>query len=146
MEVKVQGPEGSSLPVYSSEGAAGADLRAYLPQGSVLIGPQCRQLIPTGLVLAIPDGYEGQVRPRSGLALKYGVTVLNTPGTIDCDYRGPIGVILYNTGTEPFTINHGDRIAQLVVAPVSQANFLYDAVDLFETKRGQQGFGSTGTN
>ena len=144
MEVKVQGPEGSSLPVYSSEGAAGADLRAYLPQGSVLIGSQGRQLIPTGLVLAIPEGYEGQVRPRSGLAFKYGVTVLNTPGTIDADYRGPVGVLLYNTGTEPFTVNHGDRIAQLVVASVSQAMFAFADIDLFETKRGQGGFGSTG--
>lgn len=132
------------LPAYASAGAAGADLRANLPdRGTVTLAPGARALVPTGLRLAIPDGYEVQIRPRSGLALKHGITLPNSPGTIDSDYRGPLGVIMMNAGSEPFTITHGDRIAQMVVAPVVQARFdLSETLD--ETARGSGGFGSTG--
>ena len=131
------------LPAYESDGAAGADLRAWLPEGDVVVAPGDRALIPTGLRVAVPRGFEIQVRPRSGLALKKGVTVLNAPGTIDSDYRGPLGVILCNLGAEPFTVASGDRIAQMVVAPVVQATFQpVDALD--QTERGSGGFGSTG--
>ena len=130
-------------PSYATAGAAGADLRADLGGGSVDLAPGARALIPTGLRLAIPSGWEVQVRPRSGLALKQGVTLLNTPGTIDSDYRGPLGVILINLGDAPVTITHGDRIAQMVVAPAPQAGFRIVAA-LDETARGAGGFGSTG--
>lgn len=132
------------LPAYASDGAAGADLRADLAGQSVTLVPGQRALIPTGLRLAIPQGWEIQVRPRSGLALKQGITLLNTPGTIDSDYRGPLGVIVINLGDQPVTIAHGDRIAQMVVAPAPQARFeLVQALD--DTARGSGGFGSTGT-
>ncbi len=132
------------LPRYETVGAAGADLCANLRDGvSVTLDPGSRALIPTGLSLAIPDGYEVQIRPRSGLALKHGLTLLNTPGTIDSDYRGPLGVIMVNLGDVMFEITHGMRIAQMVVAPVVQARF--DVVTaLSETARGAGGFGSTG--
>lgn len=135
------------LPAYETPGAAGADLRANLPEvqraAGLVLAPGARALIPTGLRAEIPPGYEMQVRPRSGLALKHGLTVANAPGTIDSDYRGPLGVILVNLGADPVTIAHGDRIAQAVVAPVVQADFaLVDT--LGETARGQGGFGSTG--
>ncbi|MGV6805871.1 MAG: dUTP diphosphatase [Ruegeria sp.] len=133
-----------ALPCYETAGAAGADVRANLPgRASVFLQPGERALVPTGLRIEIPAGYEVQVRPRSGLALKYGITLLNTPGTIDSDYRGPLGVIMLNAGQEQFEIAHGDRIAQLVVAPVAQARFLITD-RLQETKRGSGGFGSTG--
>lgn len=133
-----------ALPSYETTGAAGADVRANFPdRTSVVLAPGARALIPTGLRLEIPTGYEVQVRPRSGLALKHGITLPNTPGTIDSDYRGPLGVILLNAGTEPFEVAHGERIAQLIVAPVLQAQF--DLVDgLSDTERGSGGFGSTG--
>lgn len=132
------------LPAYASAGAAGADLRANLPdRGAVTLAPGARALIPTGLMMAIPEGYEVQVRPRSGLALKHGVTVLNAPGTIDSDYRGEVGVILVNHGDAPFVVAHGDRIAQMIVAPVVQAGF-EAAETLDATARGAGGFGSTG--
>ena len=133
-----------ALPSYETAGAAGADVRANLPgKASVTLEPGARALIPTGLRIEIPLGYEVQVRPRSGLALKHGITLPNTPGTIDSDYRGPLGVIVLNAGQEAFEITHGERIAQLVVAPVVQAEFeLVDA--LGETERGAGGFGSTG--
>lgn len=133
-----------ALPSYETTGAAGADLRANLPdRGTVEIQPGARALVPTGLRMAIPEGYEVQVRPRSGLALKQGVTVANAPGTIDSDYRGEVGVILINLGNEPFVVGHGDRIAQMVVAPVVQAGFtVVDSLD--DTARGAGGFGSTG--
>lgn len=133
------------LPSYESAGAAGADLRANLPGGrAVVLEPGARALIPTGLRLEIPDGYEVQIRPRSGLALKHGITLPNAPGTIDSDYRGPLGVIVMNAGEVPFTVGHGDRIAQMVVAPVRRARF--DEVGaLGDTARGAGGFGSTGT-
>jgi len=135
------------LPAYQTEGAAGADLSANLApadrQHGVTLPPMTRALIPTGLALAIPQGWEVQIRPRSGLALRYGVIIPNSPGTIDCDYRGPLGVILLNLGDSPFTILHGDRIAQMVVAQAPQAVFqVVDALD--ETARGDGGFGSTG--
>jgi dUTP pyrophosphatase len=132
------------LPAYATTGAAGADLRANLSdRGTVTLAPGGRALVPTGLRLAIPEGFEVQVRPRSGLALKHGITLPNSPGTIDSDYRGPLGVIVMNAGQEPFTINHGDRIAQMIVAPVVQATFSV-AEDLPNTMRGFGGFGSTG--
>lgn len=133
-----------ALPSYETVGAAGADVRANLPEGaSIMLEPGQRALVPTGLRIEIPQGYEVQVRPRSGLALKHGITLPNTPGTIDSDYRGPLGVIVMNAGQERFEIAHGDRIAQLVVAPVVQAAFEL-AEALGETDRGAGGFGSTG--
>ncbi|OBY28433.1 dUTP diphosphatase [Leisingera sp. JC1] len=132
------------LPSYETAGAAGADVRANLPDRSCLVlQPGARKLVPTGLRIEIPAGYEVQIRPRSGLALKHGITLPNTPGTIDSDYRGPLGVILMNAGQEPFEVLHGERIAQMVVAPVLQARFEL-ADDLSETSRGGGGFGSTG--
>ncbi|WP_375796921.1 dUTP diphosphatase [Alloyangia mangrovi] len=133
------------LPHYASAGAAGADLRANFPdRGAVDLAPGARALIPTGLRMAIPEGYEVQIRPRSGLALKHGITLPNTPGTIDSDYRGPLGVIVMNAGQESFTVAHGERIAQMIVAPVVQSAF--ELVEsLPETVRGEGGFGSTGT-
>ncbi len=132
------------LPSYESAGAAGADVRANLPEGgAITLQPGERALVPTGLRIEIPQGFEVQVRPRSGLALKHGITLLNTPGTIDSDYRGPLGVIVINAGQDPFEITHGERIAQLVVAPVVQATFDFAEV-LTETDRGADGFGSTG--
>jgi dUTP pyrophosphatase len=130
------------LPFYSSELAAGADLRAYI-QEPILLKPGQAKLISTGIKMEIPDGYEVQIRPRSGLALKYGVTVLNSPGTIDADYRGIIGVILINHGLEPFLIEKNIRIAQLVLAPVVQASFSVKE-KLSKTLRGEGGFGHTG--
>ncbi len=132
------------LPAYETDGAAGADLRANLPdRGTVMLEPGARTLIPTGLRVEIPAGYEIQVRPRSGLALKHGITLPNTPGTIDSDYRGPLAVILLNAGQEAFEIVHGDRVAQMVVAPVLRASFEL-AEQLSESTRGAGGFGSTG--
>ncbi|MFC4732202.1 dUTP diphosphatase [Salipiger abyssi] len=132
------------LPSYATGGAAGADLRAnFVDRGEIALAPGARALVPTGLRLAIPEGWEVQIRPRSGLALKHGITLPNSPGTIDSDYRGPLGVIVMNAGSEPFVIAHGDRIAQMVAAPVVQAGF--DLVEtLPETARGAGGFGSTG--
>ncbi len=136
-----------ALPDYATAGAAGADLRANLPMEARSSGlqlvPGARALIPTGLRVAIPEGYEMQVRARSGLALKHGVTLANAVGTIDSDYRGPLGVILINLGAEAFTVAHGDRIAQAVLAPIVQARFA-EALSLDETARGSGGFGSTG--
>lgn len=132
------------LPSYETKGAAGADLRANLPdRGELTLAPGARALVPTGLRLEIPQGYEVQIRPRSGLALKHGITLPNSPGTIDSDYRGPLGVIVMNAGEAPFVINHGDRIAQMVVAPVLQAAFELTS-SLEQTERGSGGFGSTG--
>lgn len=131
------------LPQYETAGAAGADLRANLPTGDITLAPGARVLIPTGLQMEIPKGFEVQIRPRSGLALKHGIALVNSPGTIDSDYRGPVGIIVLNTSAEPFTVTHGMRIAQMVVAPVVQASFrLVDA--LSDTSRGGGGFGSTG--
>lgn len=133
----------AKLPEYKTEGAAGADICACVSE-PVVISSGKFAMIPTGLFFEIPFGYEVQIRPRSGLAAKNGVTVLNTPGTIDSDYRGELKIILINLGTEDFVVNNGDRIAQMVISPVQQANF--EIVDsLSETQRGSGGFGSTGT-
>jgi dUTP pyrophosphatase len=136
---------GLGLPAYETSGAAGMDLRAAVGEDSpVELAPGARAAIPTGLVMEIPQGFEGQVRPRSGLALKSGITCLNTPGTIDSDYRGEVKVILANLGAEPFTVTRGMRIAQMVIAPVVQARIrLADSVS--GSERGGGGFGSTGT-
>jgi len=136
--------EGLPLPAYQSTHAAGLDLLAAVPQDAPLVlAPGRHALVPTGLAIALPDGFEAQVRPRSGLAAKHGVTVLNSPGTIDADYRGEISVILINHGSESFAIRRGERIAQMVIAPVVQAA-LNPVISLSETSRGSGGFGSTG--
>ena len=137
-------PEGEGLPLpqYMSDEAAGADLCAAVAEELTLL-PGARALIPTGFAIALPSGYEAQVRPRSGLAMRNGVTCLNSPGTIDADYRGPVCVVLANLGTEPFVVRRGDRIAQMIVAPVARASF--DVIeDLPGTVRAAAGFGSTG--
>ncbi len=137
--------ESFDLPFYATEGAAGADLRASFPEKKPLtVGPGERVLVPTGLQVEIPVGYELQVRPRSGLSLKSPLLVVNAPGTIDCDYRGEVNVIIGNFGAAPYVIEHGLRIAQLVLAPVVQARYSV-ATKLGETTRGTGGFGSTGT-
>ncbi|MGI5071194.1 dUTP diphosphatase [Treponema pectinovorum] len=143
-EIKIVAEDGVKLPSYQTSGSAGCDICAYLPEGkSIVLKPMERFLVPTGIKMSIPEGFEVQVRPRSGLAAKNGVTCLNTPGTIDSDYRGEVKIILINLGSEDFEINSGDRIAQLVVAPVTQANFLrVDELD--KTARGEGGFGHTG--
>ncbi len=138
---------GVPLPSYETDGAAGADIRANLPEADraqgFTLAPMERRIVPSGLRVEIPAGYEMQIRPRSGLALKHGITLPNTPGTIDSDYRGPLGVLLVNLGAEPYTIHHGDRVAQIIVAPVLQAKF--EVSDgLSESARGAGGFGSTG--
>jgi dUTP pyrophosphatase len=134
------------LPQYQSAHAAGLDLFAAVPaESAVVIPPGGRALIPTGIAIALPQGYEGQVRPRSGLAARHGITVLNAPGTVDADYRGEIQVVLANLGSEPFAVSRGTRIAQLIIAPVQQVTLL-ETVTLDPTARGQGGFGSTGTN
>lgn len=141
-------PHGADLPLptYQTPAAAGLDLLAAIPpQARLVIEPGSRELIPTGLAIELPAGFEAQIRPRSGLALKYGVTLVNTPGTIDADYRGEIGVILINHGSEPFEIVRGDRIAQMIVAPVIQAH-LVEVDDLSSSDRGAGGFGSTGVS
>lgn len=141
-------PHGADLPLpaYQSAGAAGLDLVAAVAADSkIVIEPGARHLVPTGLALQLPEGFEAQVRPRSGLALTHGVTVLNAPGTIDPDYRGEISVLLINLGSEPFEISRGARIAQLIVAPVVRASFTI-VQELDGTPRGAGGFGSTGTS
>ncbi|MDT1063063.1 dUTP diphosphatase [Paracoccus sp. CPCC 101403] len=131
------------LPEYQTSGSAGADLRADLGGAELVLQPGQIRLVPTGLRVQIPEGYEMQVRPRSSLALKHGVTLPNTPGTIDSDYRGPLGVIMINLGQQPYAIQHGERIAQAVVAPVTRARYVTAEV-LEDTARGAGGFGSTG--
>ncbi len=136
--------QGLPLPQYQTDDSAGLDLLAAIPENAtIVIEPRARELVPTGLVIELPPGFEAQVRPRSGLALKSGVTVLNAPGTIDADYRGEVGVIMINHGAEPFEITRGLRIAQLVIAPVSRA-ILLETAALGDTVRGTGGFGSTG--
>jgi dUTP pyrophosphatase len=137
--------ESFDLPFYATEGAAGADIRASLPEKkSIIVKPGERVLVPTGLQMEIPFGYEIQVRPRSGLSLKSSLMVVNAPGTIDCDYRGEVNIIIGNFGKEDYEIEHGLRIAQLVISPVFQARYSVTNT-LGETKRGEGGFGSTGT-
>jgi len=135
---------GLPLPTYETAGAAGMDLRAAIAEDQPLIlDPGARALVPTGFSIALPQGYEAQIRPRSGLALKHGLTCLNSPGTVDSDYRGEVGVILINHGAEPFRVVRGERIAQMVIAPVAQC-LLSEGESLDETERGASGFGSTG--
>lgn len=135
--------EGLALPSYATEHAAGLDLLAAVNETKTL-KPGERALIPTGLAIALPDGYEAQIRPRSGLALKNGISLVNSPGTIDADYRGEVGVIIINHGQEPFVIERGARIAQMVIAPYTRAAFS-EVLELPTTARGAGGFGSTGT-
>lgn len=145
MRLNIVNKSNNALPNYETANSAGMDLRAYLPDGQIVIKPMQRTLVPTGLFMEIPVGYEGQVRPRSGLAIKSGITVLNSPGTIDADYRGEIKVILINLSDSDFVINNGDRIAQLVIAKCEQMEVVEVEV-LTETKRGAGGFGHTGKN
>ena len=143
----LQLPHGRDLPppAYQTEHAAGMDLVAAVPDDApMVLAPGAYGMIPTGLVIALPPGFEAQVRPRSGLAAKFGVTALNSPGTIDADYRGEINVLLINHGREPFTIKRGERIAQMIVAPVTHATLVPAAGELSATTRGTGGFGSTG--
>ena len=142
VEIRVVNKGRQPLPAYATKQSAGLDLRADIDK-DVILQPLQRQLIPTGLHIALPEGYEAQVRPRSGLALKHGVTVLNTPGTIDADYRGEIGVVLVNLSQDPFTVHPGERVAQLVVARYEQADLVSVNV-LDETERGEGGYGHTG--
>ena len=143
MNILLKMEVGAQAPVYSTKEAAGADIRAFLPDGPITLLPGEFRMIPTGIRLEIPVGYEVQVRTRSGLAAKHGITVLNSPGTIDSDYRGEVKVILINHGKEEFIINSGDRIAQLVAARVEQALFQLSN-ELNDSERGEGGFGSTG--
>jgi dUTP pyrophosphatase len=143
MKVKIINKSNNELPAYETACSAGMDLRAYLPDGAILLKPLQRALVPTGLFMEIPNGYEGQVRPRSGLAIKNGISVLNTPGTIDADYRGEIKIILVNLSDKNFVINSGERIAQIVFAKCEQMEVV-NVETLSETERGTGGFGHTG--
>lgn len=142
IDIPVLPDQNAEIPCYASEGASGADVKAFINE-AITIPPGSARLIPTGLRLAVPMGYEIQIRPRSGLALKHAISVLNTPGTVDADYRGEVGVILINHGQEDFVVQPDMRIAQFVLAPVCQANFII-AENLAETVRGSGGFGHTG--
>lgn len=143
MKLNIVNKSDNALPAYETVNSAGMDLRAYLPDGELVIKPMQRALVPTGLFMEIPVGYEGQVRPRSGLAIKSGITVLNSPGTIDADYRGEVKVILINLSDADFVIKSGDRIAQLVIAKHEQPDVV-EVQTLSETERGAGGFGHTG--
>ncbi len=145
MTVKIVNKSDNNLPAYETASSAGMDLRAYLPEGPITLKPMQRMLIPTGLYMEIPEGYEGQVRPRSGLAIKSGITVLNTPGTIDADYRGEVKIILINLSDSDFVINSGDRVAQIVFAKCEQMEVV-NVETLSDTERGAGGFGHTGKN
>lgn len=140
--LRLPGNEDLSLPQYMSPDAAGLDLYAAVKE-NIILEPMERCLVPTGIIISIPSGYEGQVRPRSGLALKHGVTLLNSPGTIDADYRGEVGVIMVNFGKESFCIKRGERIAQLILAKVVRASW-EEVKEISKTERGKGGFGSTG--
>lgn len=143
MKLNIVNKSDNAMPAYETVNSAGMDLRAYLPDGELVIKPMQRILVPTGLFMEIPVGYEGQVRPRSGLAIKSGITVLNSPGTIDADYRGEVKVILINLSDTEFVIKSGDRIAQLVIARHEQMEVV-EVQALSETERGAGGFGHTG--
>lgn len=142
IDVFIKQKDGAAIPEYKTAGSAGADLRAYI-SAPVILKPMQRTLIPTGLFVELPPGTELQVRPRSGLALKHGITVLNTPGTVDSDYRGELCVLLINLGTEDFTVENGDRIAQAVITQTGRAGFIQKD-ELSDTERGSGGYGSTG--
>ena len=141
---RLKGGEGISLPAYASDGASAMDIRAAV-QEQVVLNPGEVRLIPTGLAVSVPPGYEAQIRPRSGLALRYGIGMANSPGTIDSDYRGEIGLIMINWGQKPFPINRGDRIAQMLITRVYKAEML-EVTDLDQTSRGDGGFGHSGTD
>lgn len=144
VRIQVVNHSANPLPAHQTEHSAGVDLQAHLPEGSVTLRPGQRHLIPTGLHIALPQGTEAQIRPRSGLALKYGISVLNSPGTVDADYRGEVKVLLINLGDAPFEIHNGDRIAQMIVARYERIE-AFDLVDVLdETERGTGGYGSTG--
>ena len=143
MKLNIVNKSNNAMPAYETVNSAGMDLRAYLPDGELVIKPMQRALVPTGLFMEIPVGYEGQVRPRSGLAIKSGITVLNSPGTIDADYRGEVKVILINLSDQDFVVKSGDRIAQLVIAKHEQPDVV-EVQTLSETERGAGGFGHTG--
>lgn len=142
VKIKIVNRGSQQLPAYATPQSAGMDLRANIVE-PITLQPMERRIIPTGLHIALPEGYEAQVRPRSGLALKHGITVLNSPGTIDADYRGELGVLLINLSTEPFVIEAGERIAQMVIARHEQGKF-YLVEELDETERGEGGYGHTG--
>lgn len=144
IDVKIINRSHHPLPEYGTFEAAGMDVRAYLPDGPVTLRPLERALIPTGLYIQLPSGYECQIRPRSGLALRNGITIVNSPGTVDADYRGEIGVILLNAGAEDFTVNDGERICQMVIKEYVKVKW-EPAEELDRTKRGEGGFGHTGT-
>ena len=141
--VKIVNTSHHPLPAYQTVHAAGLDLRAFLPEKPITLGMLERALVPTGLFMELPEGYEAQIRPRSGLAFKHGISLVNTPGTIDADYRGELKVLLINLSHDPFTITDGERIAQMVIAKYEQAE-LIEVEELSETNRGTGGFGSTG--
>ncbi|MBR4837907.1 MAG: dUTP diphosphatase [Bacteroidales bacterium] len=143
MKLNIVNKSNNAMPAYETVNSAGMDLRAYLPDGELVIKPMQRALVPTGLFMEIPVGFEGQVRPRSGLAIKSGITVLNSPGTIDADYRGEVKVILINLSENDFVIKSGDRIAQLVIAKCEQMEVV-EVETLSDTERGAGGFGHTG--
>ena len=145
MQLKIVNTSNNPLPAYETKNSAGMDLRAYLPEGPITLEPMQRVLVPTGLYMEIPEGYEGQVRPRSGLAIKSGISVLNSPGTVDADYRGQVCVILINLSDKAFVINSGDRIAQMVFTKCEQAETI-QVETLSETERGAGGVGHTGKN
>lgn len=145
LKVKIINKSHHQLPEYGTFEAAGMDVRAYLPEGPVTLRPLQRALIPTGLHIQLPSGYECQIRPRSGLALNYGISIVNTPGTVDADYRGEIGVILINLGENDFTVNDGDRICQMVIKQYSHVTW-EPVEDLDRTRRGDGAFGHTGRN
>lgn len=144
LEVKIINRSHHPLPSYGTFEAAGMDVRAFLPEGPVVLKPGQRALIPTGLFMQLPQGYECQIRPRSGLALKHGLSIVNSPGTVDADYRGEIGVILINLGNEDFTVNDGERVCQMVITRYSHVKW-EEVKELDHTKRGTGGFGHTGT-
>lgn len=145
MEVKIINKSHHPLPSYETHEAAGMDVRAYLPEGPVVICSMQRALIPTGLYMQLPSGYECQIRPRSGLALNHGISIANSPGTVDADYRGEIGIILINFGENDFTVNDGDRICQMVITRYSHVKW-EEVKELDRTKREDGSFGHTGTN
>ncbi len=143
LKVKIINRSHHPLPAYATPGSAGMDVRAFLPDGPVVLGPLERKLIPTGLYMQLPKGYECQIRPRSGLAIKHGISLVNTPGTVDSDYRGEIGVILVNLSNEPFTVNDGERICQMVITSYTRVD--WEPVErIDETERGDGAFGHTG--
>lgn len=145
INVKIINRSHHPMPQYATPGSAGMDVRAFLPDSPIVLKPLERALVPTGLYIQLPRGYECQIRPRSGLAIKHGISLVNTPGTVDSDYRGEIGVILINLSSEPFTINDGERICQMVIAPYTRVKWEQtDRID--ETERGDGGFGHTGVN